>query len=247
MRRTYYPQTPKPNSFKVALNSAMKAGVTRNHSLRESFDHDKIKQTLSKHGFRDLPGGSYEKHVGGNRLTVSIEHGTSNPYWHLKSNGNSHTVGHNHEDLHQTLNAVAYESTLREDHVCPICKGKGNDSKGGPCLTCRGTGQVHDGPSDEPTPTRAIGGGLKSESTEDTPKWAGNEKTVKKTFTIHTSDQEMMDRFERFMAALMYCGNVGHSTTIGCSIDGDGADRFHVSPSSILDGSLQSHRGEYET
>jgi hypothetical protein len=48
-----------------------------------------------------------------------------------------------------------------------------------------------------------------------------------RTYTI-TAPAEVLERFERFLALVQWCAGVGHSTTCGFSIDGDGADRFEV-------------------
>lgn len=50
---------------------------------------------------------------------------------------------------------------------------------------------------------------------------------VKKTFTVEAKADVML-RFEKFMAYVQYCANVGHSTEVVMSIDGDGPDAFYV-------------------
>lgn len=52
---------------------------------------------------------------------------------------------------------------------------------------------------------------------------------VSKSFRVTTSP-EVMGRFERFLSLLTYNSAVGHSATFGMSLDGDGPDRFEVSP-----------------
>lgn len=62
---------------------------------------------------------------------------------------------------------------------------------------------------------RALQGGAKS-PTDQT-----------KTYTIR-APQEVLTRFERFLAHVQRCANIGHSTTVGMEIDGDGPDYFYV-------------------
>lgn len=50
---------------------------------------------------------------------------------------------------------------------------------------------------------------------------------VRKTYVIEAVP-EVIDRLERFLAYVQWCAGVGHSTTVGMSIDGDGAERFTV-------------------
>ena len=50
-----------------------------------------------------------------------------------------------------------------------------------------------------------------------------------RNFRITTS-REVMDRFERFLAFLHWNSRHGHSGMFAMSLDGDGADRFTVSP-----------------
>jgi len=56
-----------------------------------------------------------------------------------------------------------------------------------------------------------------------------SEDEVTKTYEI-SAPKEVMGRFERLLSHLQWCGGVGHSTNVGMSIDGDGADYFHVKP-----------------
>ena len=49
-------------------------------------------------------------------------------------------------------------------------------------------------------------------------------------FKVETSP-EVMDRFERFLALLHWNSRHGHSGMFAMSLDGDGIDRFSVSPS----------------
>jgi hypothetical protein len=53
-------------------------------------------------------------------------------------------------------------------------------------------------------------------------------KKITKTFTITTSNQETMDKFERFLCFLHYNG--GHSGIFGMAFDGDGSDRMKIEP-----------------
>ncbi len=52
---------------------------------------------------------------------------------------------------------------------------------------------------------------------------------VTKQFSI-TTTPEVLQRFEAFLAHLQHCSAIGHSCTVAMDIDGDGADRFTVSP-----------------
>lgn len=47
---------------------------------------------------------------------------------------------------------------------------------------------------------------------------------VQKTFTI-SSNSDFMSRFEKFLAYIQHCGNIGHSCVVGLSVDGDGSER----------------------
>ena len=52
-------------------------------------------------------------------------------------------------------------------------------------------------------------------------------KMLKKTYTIEASPN-VIKTLERFLVHLEYCCGVGHSTSVGIGIDGDGADRFKI-------------------
>ena len=55
-------------------------------------------------------------------------------------------------------------------------------------------------------------------------------KPETKTFTITTAP-EVMRRFERLLCLMQSNCDIGHSATVGMSLDGDGADRFKVKES----------------
>ena len=50
---------------------------------------------------------------------------------------------------------------------------------------------------------------------------------AEKSFRIKASP-EVMARFEKFLAYVQHCAGVGHSTTVGFDIDGDGPEQFRV-------------------
>lgn len=51
----------------------------------------------------------------------------------------------------------------------------------------------------------------------------------KAIITIQTNEQKLLDRILKMLAYIEYCSNVGHSTEISISIDGDGSDRVKIS------------------
>jgi hypothetical protein len=53
-------------------------------------------------------------------------------------------------------------------------------------------------------------------------------KEVTKTFTVTASSDEVMKRFERFLALLHFNSGFGHSGTFGMPLDGDGSEKISV-------------------
>lgn len=63
-----------------------------------------------------------------------------------------------------------------------------------------------------------------------------------------TANEEFLDRLDKFMAYMNYCGNVGHSCVIGLSVDGDGSERPEVKVPGIKvkEGAVVTRNGSYE-
>ena len=55
------------------------------------------------------------------------------------------------------------------------------------------------------------------------------QEIIRKTFEVE-ADKKTMEEFERFLALLHYSNRFGHSAYFGMPLDGDGWDKFTVSP-----------------
>lgn len=63
-----------------------------------------------------------------------------------------------------------------------------------------------------------------------------------------TASEEFLDRLDKFMAYMSWCGGVGHSCVIGLSVDGDGPDRpkVDVPGVKVREADVLTRNGSYE-